>query len=438
MVDVIENQIISKILYTGDYSIVTDNYLDETYFPELNEEFLYIKNHYEKYHKVPDVETFLGVFCDEDGNPTVQLYDVQESNRYLIDTIREVHLYTQSVPIIQQAAEMIRGDANEGIKFIQNNISVLTPYYSIETEDIIHSRERVNVFEDKGLHKDQWFIPTGFEELDDVIGGWQCGEELGVVFARTGNCKSWVIIRMAQHAWQIGKTPGYISPEMSGVKIGYRFDTINKHISNTVLNRGDVSKYSVDEYNAYLDDLSKAKNSFYVSTPKNFGNDITVSKLKSWVQSNKIEILFIDGITYLTDERYKKGDNKTTSLTNISEDLMQMSCALKIPVIVVVQSNRGGVDKETPELEDIRDSDGIAHNATKVLSVRHKDEYLTMVVKKNRDYKTGTKLEYLADIDTGEYEYVENTDESNNNDDVKEKKETKRESKPKTEKKVVF
>ena len=58
------------------------------------------------------------------------------------------------------------------------------------------------------------------------------------------------------------------------------------------------------------------------------------------MQKNKLDILGIDGITYLTDERYKKGDNRTTMLTNISEDLISLSIELKIPIIVVVQSNR--------------------------------------------------------------------------------------------------
>ena len=61
-------------------------------------------------------------------------------------------------------------------------------------------------------------------------------------------------------------------------------------------------------------------------------------------------------------KRYKKGDNKTISLINISEDLMALSIELGIPILVVVQSTRGGVknaDSEgTPELENIRDSDG--------------------------------------------------------------------------------
>ena len=60
---------------------------------------------------------------------------------------------------------------------------------------------------------------------------------------------------------------------------------------------------------------------------------------------------------------------------------MNLSIELKIPILVVVQANRGGVvtdDEGTPEVEHIRDSDGIAHNASKILAMRLKDRVLTI------------------------------------------------------------
>ena len=140
--------------------------------------------------------------------------------------------------------------------------------------------------------------------------------------------------------------------------------------------------------------------------------------LRNFVISNKLDILAIDGITYMSDERAKRGDNKTTMLTNISEDLMGLSCELKIPILVVVQSNRGGVEKDTPDLEDIRDSDGISHNATKVISLSKKEDALVMKIKKHRDGKVGDKLTYLWDVDKGEFRWIP-SDEDNADEDKK-------------------
>ena len=424
-------QILNKIISTKDISIIIDNNLTIDYFLEYEDEYSFIKEHFDNYKNVPDTETFINKF------PDFELLEVNESDRYLVDAIREEYLYSKSVPVIKKAAELLKSDSNEASRYLQSELVNLTPNYTTPYVDIIHSNSRVEMFEDKSNNKDKWFIPTGFEELDDIIYGWQCGEEFVVIFARTGIGKSWVLVKTVQHAWEIGKNVGYVSPEMSADKIGYRFDTLNNHFSNMALVRGDKSKVSIDEYKQYNEKLAEHNNRILVSTPMDFNKQVTVGKLRTFVQANNLDMLAIDGITYMTDERYKRGDNKTTSLTNISEDLMALSCELKIPILVVVQSNRGGTEKDTPDLEDIRDSDGIAHNATKVISLNQKEEALVMKIKKNRDGKVGDKLTYLWDIDLGEFTWMPGDFDSA----TIERKEQKREEvkkEYKEKRKVVF
>ncbi len=424
-------QILNRVISTKDISIITDNNLTIDYFLEYEDEYSFIKEHFDNYKNVPDTETFINKF------PDFELLEVNESDRYLVDAIREEYLYSKSVPVIKKAAELLKSDSNEASRYLQSELVNLTPNYTTPYVDIIHSNSRVEMFEDKSNNKDKWFIPTGFEELDDIIYGWQCGEEFVVIFARTGIGKSWVLVKTVQHAWEIGKNVGYISPEMSADKIGYRFDTLNNHFSNMALVRGDKSKVSIDEYRQYNEKLAEHNNRILVSTPMDFNKQVTVGKLRTFVQANNLDMLAIDGITYMTDERYKRGDNKTTSLTNISEDLMALSCELKIPILVVVQSNRGGTEKDTPDLEDIRDSDGIAHNATKVISLNQKEEALVMKIKKNRDGKIGDKLTYLWDIDLGEFTWMPGDCDSA----TIERKEQKREEvkkEYKEKRKVVF
>ena len=95
-------QIISKVLNTKDYSIVANNLLTEDYFIGYESEYNFIKNHYEKFGNVPDIATFLSKF------PQITLVDVEESDTYLVDTIREEYLYHKSVPIIQKSAELLK------------------------------------------------------------------------------------------------------------------------------------------------------------------------------------------------------------------------------------------------------------------------------------------------------------------------------------------
>ena len=407
----IQLQILSKVLATGDFSIIENNLLTKDYFVGYEDEYEFLLQHKKDYGNVPDKATFLSRF------PEIDLVEVTESDRYLVDTIREEYLYYKSVPVVQKVAELLKTDANAAAEYMVHAIKELQPEYRLGGVNIItDANERYEQFIERKQHQNDYFFTCGFQELDDVIHGIQREEELFVIFARTNQGKSWVLEKMCTHVWQIGYNVGYISPEMGASSIGYRFDTLNKNFSNRGLMWGkdDVDE---NEYADYLKTLKDTKNSFIVATPNDFDRKITVTKLKNWIQQYKLDMVAVDGITYMTDERYRRGDNKTTTLTNISEDLMALSMEMKVPILIVVQANRGGVSQDdndgTPELETIRDSDGISHNASKVISIRQtKDGILKMEVKKQRFGAVGGKLNYQWDINTGIFTFVPSEDDA--------------------------
>ena len=404
----VQVQILSKILNTKDFSIVEKNLLGVEYFTGYEEEFKYIQEHYNKYGKVPDSITFLEKFPDFD------IIDVKESNTYLVDKIKEEYLYNKSVPVLQKASELYKEDANKAVEYILNSFKDIQPNYDLKGTNIIeNSLQRYEDYIDRKNNQDKWYFSTGLKELDEITHGIQRGEEFFVIFARVNQGKSWILEKMCVSVWSQGFNVGYISPEMTASSIGYRFDTLYKNFSNSSLvwgNRSDKDK----EYKEYLAELSKHKNKLIVSTPNDFGKKITISKLRNWIKQYELDMIAIDGITYLSDERYRKGDNKTTSLTNISEDLMSLSVEMKIPILAVIQANRGGVieDEGTPELENIRDSDGVSHNASKVLSLKQKFGILEIGIKKQRNGRVGDTLKYSWDIDKGTFEWIPSTEDT--------------------------
>lgn len=400
----VELQVLSKILKDRSTSLLTLNNITDDYFVTYTAEYEFIRDHLQKYGNVPDKETFLAKF------PDFTIVEVSETDKYLIDTFNEEHLYSITVPVVNKIAELMQTDANAAVEYLGSQLENLRVRSAVMGTDIISdARKRYEEYEEMRANPEKFQIATGFDQLDRIIGGWRRGEELVVMFARTGQGKSWLLIKSLQHAWRLGYRVGLIEPEMSDVKTGYRFDTLYGHLSNRSMVRGE----DLPEYAQYIEDLEKRKNPFFVVSPKEFNRRITVSKLRSFIQTNNIDILGVDGISYLTDERMKRGDNRTTQLTNISEDLMDLSIELKVPIIVVAQSNREGANtEEAPGLENIRDSDGIAYNCSVAISARQKDSKVELNVRKNRNGVTGDKLSYLWDIDTGNFTFVENDDDS--------------------------
>lgn len=396
----VELQILSKIIKDKSISLLTLNNITDDYFVTYSEEYNFIKAHLEQYGNVPDKETFQSKF------PDFQIVEVSETDKYLVDTFNEEHLYGIAVPVVQKIADLMQTDSREAIEYLHTKLDSLKVKSAVMGTDIIsQARIRYEQWEERRNNPEKFTISTGFHELDNILGGWQRGEELVVVFARTGQGKTWITMQTLRHAWKCGYRVGLIEPEMSDSKTGYRFDTLNSHLSNKAMMRG----FDLPEYQDYIHELEQHSNPFFVVSPKEFNRNITVSKLKSFVATNNIEVLGIDGISYLTDERRQRGDNRTTQLTNISEDLMDLSIEFGIPVIVVAQSNREGAkDDEAPGLENIRDSDGIAFNASIALSVKQKDSRVELNLRKNRNGEKGSKLSYMWDIDTGKFTYVEN------------------------------
>ena len=195
------------------------------------------------------------------------------------------------------------------------------------------------------------------------------------------------------------------------------------------------------EYKNYIDGLQKHDNKFIVATPNDFDKKITVTKLKKWIEQYKLDIIAIDGVTYMTDERAKRGDTKAIALTNLGEDLMSLSIEMKVPVLMVCQANRGGVIEDevndTPELENIKDSDGLAANASKVFSLRQtKDGVLKIGIKKQRFGVVGGQLNYKWNPDVGEFIFVPSFDDAE--DVEKTERKVKRMKKQMKDKEDVF
>lgn len=403
-------QCISKIILGQDDTFIENNNIPEEAFVGYENEIAFIHKHKAEYGNIPDKLTFLEHF------PEFELVEVQESDQYLVDKLKEEYLFYQSTPVVQKIAKLLESDANAAVEYMLQATKQLQPDYQLKGVDIIHEAQtRYDEFMERKEHQDSWFFTTGFPELDDIVHGIQRTEELVVIFARINQGKSWVLEKMCTHIWQLGFNVGYVSPEMSAISVGYRFDTLYKNFSNRALMWGkdDISE---QEYKEYVDKLKENEHSLIVSTPLDFQKKITITKLRNWIKKFKLDMIAIDGITYLTDERYQRGDNKTTTLTNISEDLMSLSIEMNIPILVVVQANRSGViDKDTsgtPELENIKDSDGIAANASKVFPIRQKDGQLEIGIKKQRFGPVGGKVNYSWDIDTGTFTWVPSEDDA--------------------------
>ena len=392
--------VLSKCLERGSVAFLESNGLDKTYFTDYPQVFDFIFDYKRQYGKVPSIEIVSAKY------PEFAYTTTNDSDEYLLRTIKEEHLFRVVEPIIKKSYGMLADDSIGALEYLRGNLAKLDFKGATQPVDLIKDADqRYNKVEFKLSNDEPNFIPTGLKELDKIIYGWSRGEELATIVGRTGQGKTWVLVMFLVNAWLQGANVGMYSGEMTSDRIGYRFDTLLKHFSNAQLVQGTLPK--LGEYKEYIGKLKTNDNHFFVSTPITYGGKYaSVSNLENFVDECHLDILGVDQYSLMRDERAGKYDKANDALEHISSDLFELSKRKGLPIIALSQSNREGDDKrDGPDTVNIYGSDAIGQNSTKIISIRQKGDGIEFSVKKNRDGDLGTKLTYTWDIDKGVMTY---------------------------------
>lgn len=394
----IQLQVLNKILQTGDSSLLILNNLDKTFFSDYEKEFNYIKHHLEEYGKVPDTATFLSSFQNFD------LLEVKETSKYLVDELYKDRNMRKLARTFNQVKNLLNEKkVDEAMALYLKASEDMSQAKHLECVDIISDTSRYDAYIERSEDFSKYYIKTGFKELDDVIGGWDRLEELATIIARPNVGKSWILLKVAIAAAQQGLTVGLYSGEMTERKVGYRFDTLFGHLSNTKIIKGN--RDIQNDYKNFLDNLTQnIPGKIKVITPAMIGGTASVTALRAFIEKEKLDILCIDQHSLLEDERGAR--NPVEKAANISMDLKKLQVMKKIPIIAVSQANRAIGENGELGLENIAQSDRIGQDSTVVLGLSKKDNVLNLHLLKSRDSVNNKTLKYAIDLDKGIFDFI--------------------------------
>lgn len=393
----IQLQVLNHILDTKDMSLVELNNLSDEFFSDYIEEYHYIKNHFDEYKNVPDKLSFLDKF------PNFDIIEVRQSDKYLIEQLYKDRNKRKLAVVFNKIRNLINDDKiDQAVSLYTNAQNGLQTGISMESVDIFKDTSRYQKYIDRCNDFSKYYIKTGFKELDEIIGGWDRNQELATIAARTNQGKSWLLLKFAISAAEQGLKCGVYSGEMSETKVGYRVDTLISHISNNGLIHGNSDLQN--DYKRYIDELpTKYKGNILVLTPAMINGPATVSALRSFVEKEKLDILFIDQHSLLEDDQHAK--NPVERAANISKALKNLQVLKHLPIISVSQQNRNSTENGVGT-EHIAQSDRIAQDSTIILFFEQKDGILTLNIVKSRDSVAGKKLHYALDFDHGVFDFM--------------------------------
>ena len=237
-------------------------------------------------------------------------------------------------------------------------------------------------------------IPTGFDKLDRLTGGWQ-DSDLIIIAARPGMGKSAFCSATILASVLKNKAVGVISLEMSTVQLVTRLMANNSNFHLNQLFRHGFNKDKINEYfpklNA-LKDSMKGYPVYFNDTPALDIRDVK-SAARLWKRKHGIKLLIVDYLQLVKDAT--KSNNREQEVSSITGQLKAIAKELNIPVIALSQlsrkvEDRGGLKK--PQLADLRESGAIEQDADVIGFIWRPEYYKFEVPQELYDIGANTEL----------------------------------------------
>lgn len=406
-----ELQYINHWLNSKDPYFMRKHGIDKTYFVALRDVVEWIEKFRDEMKgHLPSPETVAVEF--EDFRVLKDLDPVE----YCVNALREQRAYMDFRPLLESTAEMVNdGKTIEAMWYAKNELDKLLKGYSgkiTEYDWIKNAKDRYNKYLEKHGKTGLAGLTTGIKKLDELTGGWK-EDDLILLAGRTNEGKSWIALYFAFVVWRsihaanMDDPVVYISTEMPELEIAYRLDTMKAHFSNRALNEGKLKDPEL--YREYLEDLSKAKNSFYILTEEsNGGKPFTPIDIKAIIENYRPAFLVIDQLYDLSDGTGERDIRRR--IVNAVNEIRDVNLYTRTPTLLLAQANRESAKEAkkdpnaSPELYQVQESDTPAQKATRVITVRKLGDVFKLTLRKNRGGEKDVDVYLRADLDTGIFE----------------------------------
>ena len=376
--DEFENIIIYKSLTDERYLSNIIEVVKPDYFKDKNIKAIFniIKAFYTKTHTVPTI-TELKTYINND--------EVKETFKTVLRNITNLDKNLNEGELIQNTERYLKEKA---IYHTMLDVAEDVSSGKIDTSFILDKFEKscnINLKTDIGLdlfkdfdkviddiNVDQPVIPSQWRWLDDKLGGGflQRGRSLYVFAGETNVGKSIFLGNIATNIASQGKTVLLITLEMSEMVYARRLSSnITKIPLRDLRSESATLKQQIEEISDKNPNGKILIKEFPPST-------ITVQELQGFIKNITTKGIKIDAIVldYLNLVMSKVGNNSYERVKFVSEQTRALSYVFSCPIISATQLNRSGYNINSPGLETISESIGLAATADVIVSIFQDEE----------------------------------------------------------------
>lgn len=250
-------------------------------------------------------------------------------------------------------------------------------------------------------------VPTGWPDLDDMIGGLQPGH-VTIVAARPSMGKSAIGLNFCRNACRGGYRALFVSLEMQAQELGGRLLAAEAGMGLDKLGAADPRWARVwaarEEFRTEGDAAGPLSRLLLDDAP---GRSVAQAAafVRRMVARHRVDLVAIDYLQLLRAD----GDSRQEQVAEISRSLKTLARTARVPLLVLAQLNRE-VDKREdrrPRMSDLRESGQIEADADEVILLHRPDYYddqdrsglAELIVAKNRNGRAGSvKLTWRPEV----------------------------------------
>lgn len=213
-------------------------------------------------------------------------------------------------------------------------------------------------------------LPTGIDELDNIIGGMRPGG-LYLLAARPKMGKTTLAQNIAEYCALVAKKPAAIwSFEMQPEELGDRMLASAGGIDGDRIRRGNLDDTDWANVNSAMRKLRGAE--IMISRPRSARVEHVVAQARRQHAQKPLGLVVIDYLQLMQTV----GDNRAQGIGDITRALKLMAGELGVPVLLLSQLNRELEKRpdKRPTPADLRDSGAIEQDADAVIFI-YRDEY---------------------------------------------------------------
>lgn len=307
-------------------------------------------------------------------------------------TIREAYDRTND-----KTAEQIAADAEERIFSITDRGDSTDPQeIDIINDEVMERLAKREQGEVSG-------VPSGYDDLDDVISGFSKGS-LVILAGRPSMGKTALGMNIVEHAAHLGARVLVVSLEMSAIELGERFLVARARVDGQRVREGNISTHDRRALNEAKTWLRATGRVVIDDSPVRRVADVAANARRVAARQG-LDLVVIDYIQLLEPSTGAKS-SRQEQVGDISRRLKLMAKSLGVPVLALSQLNRQceARDDKRPRMSDLRESGSLEQDADLVLMLHRPEFYdqdnqpgvAELIVAKNRNGRTGiVKLTFL-------------------------------------------